>query len=121
MRRLAIAVCVFASLGASAVLAQTQIQPPITPLPPPPGAGAGPGAPLQIQPPTLSADLRIVWEVKNRFRLFRREADFAKHVAAQSIKSVLAAEQIMAAGDRRSRLGAQHARQFVHRPDGRGR
>ena len=95
MRRLAIVVCALAPLCASAALAQTHIQPPITPLPPP-GAGAGPGAPLQIQPPTLSADLRIVWEVKNRFRLFRREADFQKHVAAQSIKSVLAAEQIMA-------------------------
>src|SRR5437588_1829307 len=57
---------------------------------------APPSAPLQILPPTVSPDLRIVWEVKNRFRLFRREADFLKHVAAQSIKSVLAAEQIMA-------------------------
>src|SRR5947209_9788312 len=58
---------------------------------------APPSAPLQILPPTVSPDLRIVWEVKNRFRLFRREADFLRHVAAQSIKSVLAAEQIMAA------------------------
>jgi hypothetical protein len=74
-------------LGAPAA-AQTQIQPPIT---------AAPAAPMQILPPTLSADLRIVWEVKNRFRLFRKEADFLRHVAAQSIKSVLAAEQIMAA------------------------
>ena len=57
---------------------QTQIQPPIT---------APPSAPLQILPPTISHDLRIVWEVKNRFRLFRREADFLKHVAAQSIKT----------------------------------
>ena len=37
---------------------------------------AAPSAPLQILPPTISQDLRIVWEVKNRFRLFRREADF---------------------------------------------
>ena len=58
--------------------------------------GAPSSAPLQILPPTISSDLRIAWEVKNRFRLFRREADFLKHVAAQSIKSVLAAEQIMA-------------------------
>src|SRR5438045_3961431 len=72
-------------LGAPA-LAQVQIQPPAT----------GPSGPLQILPPTISPDLRIVWEVKNRFRLFRREADFQRHVAAQSIKSVLAAEQIMA-------------------------
>src|SRR5437660_7653960 len=81
--------CVVA--GASACLdraaAQVQIQPP---------PAAPPTAPLQILPPTVSPDLRIVWEVKNRFRLFRREADFLRHVAAQSIKSVLAAEQIMA-------------------------
>src|ERR1043166_693335 len=68
--------------------AQTAIQPPATP--------PAPAGPLQILPPTVSPDLRIVWEVKNRFRLFRREADFLRHVAAQSIKSVLAAEQIMA-------------------------
>jgi lysophospholipase L1-like esterase len=77
--------CVFAGFIAPAA-AQTQIQPPIT---------APPSGPLQILPPTISPDLRIVWEVKNRFRLFRREADFLKHVAAQSIKSVLAAEQLM--------------------------
>jgi len=56
-----------------------------------------PAGPLQILPPTLSADLRIAWEVKNRFRLFRREADFLKHVAALSAKSILASEQLMAA------------------------
>src|SRR2546423_12418050 len=81
--------CVLA--GASAFLdaaaAKVQIQPP---------AAAPPSGPLQILPPAISPDLRIVWEVKNRFRLFRREADFLRHVAAQSIKSVLAAEQIMA-------------------------
>lgn len=81
-----------AGLIACAVLpaaAQTYIQPPVTPAP-------VPGAPLQIQPPTISQDLRIVWEVRNRFRLFRREADFVKHVAALGLKSVLAAEQQMA-------------------------
>src|SRR5688572_7655702 len=85
MRRLLIAwFCMLASPFAAA---QTQIQPSIAPLP---------SAPLQIQPPTLSQDLRIVWEVKNRFRLFRREADFRRHLAAQSLKTVLAAEQQMA-------------------------
>src|SRR5262245_36808927 len=87
MRWFATVFCALAACVTPAA-AQTQIQPPIT---------APPSAPLQILPPTISNDLRIVWEVKNRFRLFRREADFLKHVAAQSIKSVLAAEQIMAA------------------------
>jgi hypothetical protein len=80
--------CLGACLDARPVAAQTQIQPPIT---------APPAGPLQILPPTVSPDLHIVWEVKNRFRLFRRESDFLKHVAAQSIKSVLAAEQLMEA------------------------
>jgi len=52
--------------------------------------------PLQILPPTISQDMRIVWEVKNRFRLFRREQDFLRHVAALNLKTVLAAEQQMA-------------------------
>jgi hypothetical protein len=55
-----------------------------------------PAGPLQILPPTISQDLRIVWEVKNRFRLFRREADFRRHVAALSLKTILSAEQQMA-------------------------
>jgi hypothetical protein len=78
---------------------------PITQAPLPPPNAAAPhapapiappaGAPLQIQPPTVSQDLRIVWEVKNRFRLFRREADFLRQVAAHSLKTVLQAEQLM--------------------------
>ena len=35
---------------------------------------------------------RIEWEVKNRFRLFRREADFQRHVVANRAGSQLAAE-----------------------------
>jgi hypothetical protein len=81
----ALLLCVLACCGSAA--AQVQIQP-VTP---------APSGPMQILPPTISPDLRIAWEVKNRFRLFRKEADFLRHVAAQSIKSVLAAEQIMAA------------------------
>src|SRR4051795_4908450 len=95
MRRSTIAVLLSLAACAGPASAQTQIQPPIT-LPPPPGGGGLPSGPMQILPPTISPDLHIVWEVKSRFRLFRREADFLKHVAAQSIKSVLAAEQIMA-------------------------
>jgi len=76
--------CALVALSARSAIAQTQLQPPIT---------APPAGPLQILPPTISQDLRIVWEVKNRFRLFRREADFLRHVAALAGKSVLAAEQ----------------------------
>jgi hypothetical protein len=36
--------------------------------------------------------LRIDWEVKNRFRLFRNEADFQRHVAANRGDGILAAE-----------------------------
>src|SRR5258708_1288765 len=93
-----------ASLACAALPAAAQAprSPPVSqaPLPPPTApAPIGPappaGAPLQIQPPTVSQDLRIVWEVKNRFRLFRREADFLRQVAAQSLKTVLQAEQLM--------------------------
>jgi hypothetical protein len=40
-----------------------------------------------------ASDLRIAWEVKNRFRLFRSEADFERHVAAYRNDGVLGAEQ----------------------------
>jgi lysophospholipase L1-like esterase len=36
--------------------------------------------------------IRIEWEVKNRFRLFRREVDFQRHVRAARAGSILAAE-----------------------------
>src|SRR4051812_22769892 len=36
--------------------------------------------------------LRIDWEVKNRFRLFRNEADFQRHVAAYRDDGLVAAE-----------------------------
>src|SRR5262249_39821814 len=39
---------------------------------------------------------RIEWEVKNRFRLFRSERDFERHVAAFRRDGVLAAEQRLA-------------------------
>ena len=38
----------------------------------------------------------IEWEVKNRFRLFRNEADFQRHVAAMRSDGVLAAERRLA-------------------------
>ena len=43
-----------------------------------------------------TADLRIEWEVKNRFRLFRNEADFRRHVEAARSDGVLAAERRLA-------------------------
>src|SRR5262245_47096419 len=60
-----------------------------------------PPASPELVPPALSdpvpADgLRIEWEVKNRFRLFRSEADFQHHVEAHRAGGVLAAEQRLA-------------------------
>src|SRR5437763_2557368 len=43
-----------------------------------------------------TADLRIEWEVKNRFRLFRSETDFERHVAAYRSDGVRGAEQRLA-------------------------
>ena len=40
--------------------------------------------------------LHIEWEVKNRFRLFRDETDFQRHVAAAHSDGVLAAERRLA-------------------------
>ena len=36
-----------------------------------------------------TGDYHIAWEVKNRFRLFRREADFLRQVAASRGDGVL--------------------------------
>lgn len=44
----------------------------------------------------VPGNLRIEWEVKNRFRLFRNEADFRRHAAATRGDGVLAAEQRLA-------------------------
>src|SRR5258705_12051021 len=42
--------------------------------------------------PAPDAALSIDWEVKNRFRLCRNEADFQRHVAAWRGDGILAAE-----------------------------
>ncbi|HTK12670.1 MAG TPA: hypothetical protein VL402_02615 [Xanthobacteraceae bacterium] len=66
---------------------------------PPPVAdpAAAPPAPLPI-----ARDLHIAWEVKNRFRLFRSEADFQRQVAAFRGNGVLGAEdRLELAGDGR--------------------
>src|SRR5258708_10526413 len=46
--------------------------------------------------PAAGAAPHIEWEVKNRFRLFRNEADFQGHVAAMRSDGVLAAERRLA-------------------------
>jgi hypothetical protein len=43
-----------------------------------------------------NAGLRIEWEVKSRFRLFRSEADFERHVAADRGDGLVAAEDRLA-------------------------
>ncbi len=45
---------------------------------------------------TPGDDVRLIWEVKNRFRLFRMESDFRHHAIAAG-ETVLAAEQRLAA------------------------
>jgi lysophospholipase L1-like esterase len=54
----------------------------------------GPGTRAQTDPTPPSP--QIVWEVKSRFRLFRNEADFLRHVAADRGDGVLAAEERLA-------------------------
>src|SRR5690242_21953950 len=48
--------------------------------PPPPETAQQP-APLA---PETATDVRVSWEVRNRFRLFRDEKDFTRHLAATS-------------------------------------
>jgi hypothetical protein len=66
-----------------------------------------------------SGDPSIVWEVKNRFRLFRHEQDFLRHVAAHRGDGILAAEQRLA----RATDGRGWARTMVNAlcVDGAGR
>jgi hypothetical protein len=40
-------------------------------------------------------EMQIDWEVKNRFRLFRRDADFQRHIVANRAGSQLAAERLL--------------------------
>ena len=51
-------------------------------------------APAQVA--TTAAQMRVTWEVKNRFRLFRNEADFQRHLAADRGDGVLGAERRLA-------------------------
>jgi len=62
--------------------------------PAPPTVSASPVAPITRTSPEAAGDApRIEWEVKNRFRLFRSERDFQRHVAAYRADGVLAAER----------------------------
>jgi hypothetical protein len=56
---------------------------------------AGSAAPAAMAQ-SKSGGPRIEWEVKNRFRLFRSEADFQRHVAADRGDGLLAAEDRLA-------------------------
>jgi hypothetical protein len=68
--------------------------PPITAAPVPPVITASPVPPVVEAAPEAASDApRIEWEVKNRFRLFRSERDFQRHVAAYRADGVLAAER----------------------------
>ena len=59
------------------------------------GLGLG-GAPGRAQTDPAALSQQISWEVKSRFRLFRNEADFLRHVAADRGDGVLAAEDRLA-------------------------
>jgi hypothetical protein len=50
----------------------------------------------QPEPLLSETDLRIEWEVRNRFRLFRSTTDFQRHVNAHRAGSLLAAERRLA-------------------------
>jgi len=50
-------------------------------------------APAQVG---FASELTVSWEVKNRFRLFRYESDFLKHVDADRGDGILTAEQRLA-------------------------
>ncbi|MBV9970446.1 MAG: hypothetical protein JO228_10705 [Xanthobacteraceae bacterium] len=62
-------------------------------------AQAPDGPPAQTEPPPSvepATGVLITWEVANRFRLFRDERDFRRHVEAESGRSVLEAEEDLA-------------------------
>jgi hypothetical protein len=82
-------------------------------------AAAPAHAQLTILPNEIATDVTVSWEVKNRFRLFRDEKDFNRHLAAESGHTVLEAEQQLA----RDTDGRGWARDMVTRlcVDGAGR
>ena len=114
MRRFALAAAVVLFAGGALAQSDTPVPPnpiPQSPEAPSPPQGPAPQspapqspapptpAPPESAPPTAAgpSDLGIAWEVKNRFRLFRYEQDFLRHVAADHGDGILAAEQRLAA------------------------
>src|ERR1700675_1926631 len=70
---------------------------PAMPIAPAPAQQVAPAA-VQIAPVTTVAPdipMRISWEVRNRFRLFREERDFLLHAESARNRSVLASEQAL--------------------------
>jgi lysophospholipase L1-like esterase len=59
------------------------------------GFSAGKAQPVEPGASPPSDAITIEWEVQNRFRLFRRDADFQLHVAASRAGSQLAAEHLL--------------------------
>jgi len=102
LRHIAVIAAILASPAAFAQSGDKLPAAPISPAAPPPAPATAPAAIPAPTPqaapqaapnaPAPIADLRIDWEVKSRFRLFRREADFARHIAADRGDGVLATE-----------------------------
>ena len=85
--RLYASVAVIAALIVTASLDAAAAQQADTGSAPPADTGTGTG---QL---ASTGDFHIVWEVKNRFRLFRKETDFLTQVAASRGDGILDAEQ----------------------------
>ncbi len=84
MRRLIPAVVCLLLVSSAEAIAQSAS-------PPAPAA-----APADSATGSNAGDLAIAWEVRNRFRLFREERDFALHVEAMGAGTILAAEEALA-------------------------
>jgi hypothetical protein len=100
-----IAALLASSLGSAALAQNAMPLPPAdipgAPAPPPavapapaqPTISPSPVAPITRTSPESASDApHIEWEVKNRFRLFRSDRDFERHVNAYRADGVLAAE-----------------------------
>ncbi|WP_322518118.1 hypothetical protein SR870_11655 [Rhodopseudomonas palustris] len=94
LRRPAVLVALATALGvlaSPAARAQTQLAPPPAVQP----GAAQPIAPPVAAIPVTDGSMQIVWEVRNRFRLFREERDFREQAEALRGLTVLASEQTL--------------------------